>query len=145
MQIFQPEFCSEKSDDTRPSTRPPHVVGARRATVLNAVHGQFVAARFHSVETAELVSTAEGEKVTVHSSSQLTGVFAGIGAAGIVVVGRACAVPRRLAGAGRRNQDGLVNGDPVGAPEAESVEHLCFALGIRQSSEFIRAYQQQTD
>ena len=38
-----------------------------------------------------------------------------------------------LAGAGRKNQDGLVNGDPVGAPEAESVEHLCFALGIRHS------------
>ena len=27
----------------------------------------------------------------------------------------------RLAGAGRRNQDGLVNDDPVGAPKAESV------------------------
>jgi hypothetical protein len=65
VQIFQPEFCTERSDDqvideAATSWGPVVPLYGTPFTVNLSQHD--------SVEKAELVSTAEGEKVTVHSS-----------------------------------------------------------------------------
>ena len=79
--------------------RGRHAARAHRAAVLNTVHCHNVVTRFGGKGRARQC----GRRRKGNCAKLSVAVCAGIGGAGIIVVGRACAVPRCLAGAGRRN------------------------------------------
>ena len=79
--------------------RGRHAARAHRATVLNTIHCHLVVIRFGGKGRARQC----GRRRKGNRAQLSVAVCAGIGGAGIIVVGRACAVPRCLAGAGRRN------------------------------------------